>query len=90
MNKKLQTIILATALYITPWGAGGHLYAQNVSIPDANFKAALLGYSAINTNGDTEIQVSEAVAFSGSINLHYLAISNLTGIEASVNITYLD
>ena len=35
------------------------LFGQNVNIPDANFKAYLVGNSAINTNGDTEIQVSE-------------------------------
>ena len=33
---------------------------QNVNIPDANFKSALLANTAINTNGDVEIQVSEA------------------------------
>ena len=31
-----------------------------VTIPDANFKAYLVGNSAINSNGDTEIQISEA------------------------------
>ena len=42
--------------------------AQNVNIPDANFKAYLVGNTAINTNGDTEIQVSEAAAYSGQID----------------------
>ena len=35
-------------------------FGQNVNIPDANFKAYLVGESDINTNGDSEIQVSEA------------------------------
>ena len=35
-------------------------FGQNVNIPDANFKAYLVGNTAINTNGDAEIQVSEA------------------------------
>lgn len=36
-------------------------FSQIVSIPDANFKTALLNHTpAIDTNGDGEIQVSEA------------------------------
>jgi hypothetical protein len=58
-----------------------------VTIPDANFKAALVGNSSINTNGDTEIQVSEAQAYSGEIRVDGLNISDVTGLEAFVNIT---
>ena len=54
---------------------------QNANITDANFKAYLVGNTAINTNGDSEIQVSEASVFSGTINCGSLQISNLTGIE---------
>lgn len=64
--------------------------AQNVSIPDANFKAELVGNSSINTNGDTEIQVSEAQAFSGAMDVSYKSIADLTGIEAFVAITELN
>jgi len=60
-----------------------------VNIPDANFKAYLVGNTAINTNGDTEIQCSEAAAFTGMINCSNQNIANLTGIEAFVNITEL-
>ena len=42
-------------------------FGQNVNIPDANFKAYLVGNTAINTNGDTEIQVSEANSYTGYI-----------------------
>ncbi len=56
--------------------------AQNVYIPDANFKAYLLGNSSINTNLDSEIQTSEAAAYSGTINVYGSNIVNLTGIEA--------
>jgi hypothetical protein len=56
-------------------------FGQNVNIPDANFKAYLVGNTAINTNGDTEIQVSEATAFYGTIYGANLGISDLTGIE---------
>ena len=38
-------------------------YSQIVNIPDSNFKAVLLANPAINTNGDLEIQISEADSF---------------------------
>ena len=65
------------------------LFAQNVYIPDANFKAYLVGNAAINANGDTEIQVSEATAFTRRIPLDELGITDLTGIEAFTALTYL-
>ena len=43
--------------------------AQIVNIPDANFKAALVGNASINTNMDAEIQVSEAAAYTGAIQV---------------------
>ena len=66
------------------------LIAQNVNIPDANFKSYLIGNSAINTNADTEIQVSEATAFTGTINCSGQNIADLTGIEAFAALTSLD
>ena len=57
-------------------------FGQNVYIPDANFKAYLVGNSAINTNGDNEIQVSEAAAFNDTIDCDNKNISDLTGIES--------
>jgi hypothetical protein len=66
------------------------MQAQNVSIPNANLKNNLVGNLAINTNSDTEIQVSEAIAFTGSIDCSNLSITNMTGIEAFINITGLD
>ncbi len=71
------------------------VYGQDVNIPDANFKSLLLSNSAINTNNDTEIQLTEAQAFTGTINvngngkLNSQKILDLTGIEAFVNITKL-
>ena len=65
------------------------LFGQNVYIPDANFKAYLVDNSEINTNGDTEIQVSEASAFDGLIDCGYLGIYDLTGIEAFTALTVL-
>ena len=64
--------------------------AQNVNIPDANFKAALVGNASINTNMDTEIQLTEANAYSGSIHVSGDSITDLTGIEAFTSIDSLD
>ncbi len=60
-----------------------------VNIPDANFKAYLIGNSQINTNGDAEIQVAEAEAFTGTIDCTYKNIADLTGVEAFINLTSL-
>ena len=66
-------------------------FGQNVNIPDANFKAYLVGEPLINTNGDTEIQVSEAANFSGSIpsfnSLDFSNITDVTGIEYFTSLT---
>jgi Leucine-rich repeat (LRR) protein len=64
--------------------------AQNVYIPDANFKAALLANTAINKNGDDEIQVSEAQYYSGLIDVSDKNISSLVGIEAFTGISNLN
>ena len=64
-------------------------FGQNVNIPDANFKAYLVGNKAINTNRDKEIQISEASAFNDTIDCSSLDISNLKGIEAFTALTGL-
>ncbi|MCH7534951.1 MAG: T9SS type A sorting domain-containing protein [Bacteroidetes bacterium] len=64
--------------------------AQIVNIPDANFKAYLVGNTSINTNGDGEIQVIEASAFTDTIDVSWLGISDLTGIKAFTALTYLN
>ena len=64
-------------------------FGQNVNIPDANFKAYLVGNTAINTNGDAEIQLSEATAFNGGISCINMNIADLTGIEAFTALTDL-
>ena len=65
----------------------GELLIGAVTIPDTNFKAYLVGNTAINTNGDKEIQVSEAAAFNGNIYCPSLNIADLTGIEAFTALT---
>ena len=63
--------------------------AQIVNIPDSVFKAYLVGDTLINTNLDTEIQVSEAASYTGGIGILYLFVSDLTGIEAFTSLTQL-
>ncbi|WP_298222649.1 leucine-rich repeat domain-containing protein [Flavobacterium sp.] len=61
---------------------------NNVYIPDANFKARIIAFG-VDTNFDNEIQVTEAAAYSGELNVSYALIANLTGIEAFTNLTVL-
>ena len=84
----LKTIAMKTLLLIlllVPMMSIG----QNVYIPDANFKNYLVNSTAINTNSDSEIQVSEANAFTGAIDCSSQNISDLTGIEAFTALTEL-
>ena len=73
-----------TPIHILTTNTGGPI----VYIPDTNFKAHLISpWSGVNTNGDSEIQVSEATAYTYWINVGLSSISDLTGIEAFVNLT---
>lgn len=85
MKRKLLKLTMTVALATTVTAVN----AQNVNIPDANFKAYLVGNTAINTNMDSEIQVSEAAAYTGAIYCQYLDISSLTGIESFTQIATL-
>jgi hypothetical protein len=93
MRRIILSIITITALN---FGAN----AQNVNIPDVNLKHDLSehgititgpGINIIDTNGDDEIQVSEALAYTGKIQLGVApgtgAIWDHTGIEAFANTT---
>lgn len=82
----MKTTLLSTLTFLA---ISAGVNAQNVTIPDANFKAYLIGNTSINTNNDTEIQVSEASAFTGQINCSSLSISDMTGIEAFTSLTAL-
>lgn len=69
--------------------------AQNVNIPDDNFRALLLLDPSINTNIDTEISVAEAEAYTGELNETHFGVwgsevNDITGLEAFINITSLD
>ena len=68
---------------------------MSVNISHATFKSALInwkidGNHVVNTNGDSEIQVSEAMAYDGGLNVRGLIISDLTGIEAFTALTSLN
>ena len=80
----MKTTLLFLSVFLS-----ANLFGQNVYIPDANFKAYLVGNPAINTNNDVEIQVSEASSFDGQMDCGALNISDLTGIEAFVSLTNL-
>lgn len=80
----ISSIILFISFYNTT------INAQIVSIPDPAFKANLVNNSQINTNGDAEIDYTEATNYKGGINVGSQLITDLTGIEAFVNITSLN
>ncbi|WP_165583440.1 T9SS type A sorting domain-containing protein [Aquimarina atlantica] len=65
------------------------LQAQEVIIPDARFKRALLEDHNIDTNNNGKIEVSEAQAYAQHIFVSGSQISNLKGIEAFKNINSL-
>ncbi len=63
---------------------------QAINIPDPIFNSYLLANTAINTNGDSLIQVSEANSFSGAINISYSSVYSLIGIEEFTSLLTLD
>jgi hypothetical protein len=59
-----------------------------LDIPDVNFLSALLNHNpVIDTNSDSNIQYSEAEAFTGAITANNQNISDFSGLEEFVNIT---
>ena len=60
--------------------------AQNVNIPDNNFKALSFVKSPIKKRSDTETSISEAAAYSGSFFCQKMSIQDMTGVEAFPNI----
>ncbi len=82
----MKKSILCLASIICAFGSS----AQIVNIPDPTFKAALVN-SSVNTNQDTEIQVSEANSYTGLLQLvNQFTIADLTGIEEFTQITELN
>jgi hypothetical protein len=62
---------------------------QVVNIPDSIFKSRLVANTAINLNGDGEIQLAEAAVFKDSIQVSGIGIADLTGMEAFISLSYL-
>ncbi len=81
----MKTLLLLVTIFSLTLFAN----AQIVNIPDFNFKTRLVADLSINTNGDGEIQVSEA-SVADTILVNSSNISDLTGIEAFTALTYLD
>lgn len=90
MKKQLLSFIRFIKSLIILLLFSGVNFAQIVNIPDANFKAFLVADASINTNMDTEIQVSEANAYTGTIDVSSQGITDLTGIEAFTSIANLN
>ncbi|MCX7551005.1 T9SS type A sorting domain-containing protein [Xanthomarina sp. F2636L] len=63
-----------------------YTYAQYTLVPDDNFEQALID-AGIDSNPilDNQILTSEAHAFNGSLSMTNLGISDLTGVEAFIN-----
>ena len=80
----MKTTLLFLSVFLS-----ASLFGQNVYIPDTKFKAYLVGNPEINTNGDSEIQESEASIYEGKIFVSNQII-DLTGIEAFTALTYLN
>lgn len=65
-------------------------FAQIVYIPDSIFKNYLVSIPQLNSNFDEEIQFSEAMVYTNTINVQWFGIHDLTGIEAFTSITELN
>ena len=61
--------------------------AETVSIPDTNFKAALIDLG-VDSNGDKEIEYNEAAAVT-TLDVSSQSIGDLTGIEFFTNLMKL-
>jgi hypothetical protein len=85
-----HTILIITFLVASNAFFSMNTVGQNVNIPDPTFKNYLLGHPGINANQDTEIQVAEAEAWPGTINVSGQGITDLTGIEVFTSLNILN
>lgn len=69
---------------------GASMHGQIVDIPDANLKELLVANTRINTNGNEEIEITEASSFRGSMDLSFFDISSTQGLEFFPNLTGLN
>lgn len=83
MKNTIKTLVAILALLLC-----SSSYAQNVSIPGTVFLQALIG-AGIDQNSDGKIQYFEAEAID-SLDVSGNRIVNITGIEAFINLKYLN
>lgn len=86
MSKQKPTIMKKLLLILVLFASVAN--AQIVNIPDPVFKASLL-IPTVDTDGDGEIQLSEALVVDYLI-VSAIGITDLTGIEAFANMTFFD
>ena len=79
---KNNNFLLWVALFVTQF-----IIAQNITIPDANFKKTLINLK-VDENGDGEISKSEASKVT-KLDVSKNKIKDLAGIEYFTNITTL-
>lgn len=79
-----QSILLSILI----WASVSPLKSQEVTIPDANFRHALIE-EGVDTNGDGIISHQEAKGIL-KLDVSYQEIHNLEGIEAFINLLELD
>ena len=90
--KRVLPFFAKRFLTVSSLSLAGMLSAQIVNIPDPNLKELLLNSHSIDSNGDSEIQVSEAAAYDGVLYLFASSgktITDLTGLEAFTNLAIL-
>jgi Leucine-rich repeat (LRR) protein len=90
MKSSLQKLSLTLLAVVALTYTGQAQCTGNVNIPDANLKTALLADTLVNINKDTEIQCTEAEAFTGALNLFDRQIDDATGLERFINVTELN
>ncbi|SFN91083.1 Por secretion system C-terminal sorting domain-containing protein [Bizionia echini] len=61
-----------------------------VNFTDSNFKSWFVNNPLINTNGSSEIEYTEALAYTGSVMTTNLNVTDITGIEEFTNVTAID
>lgn len=78
---KTKTTLLLLLISISSFG-------QSIEFNDPAFKANLVSNLNINTDGNDEIDITEANAFTGDLRLSYM--SDLSGIEYFTNLNKLE
>jgi hypothetical protein len=86
LNNIYPIILFSIVVFFSAFTTQG----QNINFPDLHLKTVLVANPLINTNGDGEIQKSEAIAFTGAVNVSNSTIYDMTGIEYFVNMTALN